>query len=322
MEAFNVEERLTPEEREQPRGTLKKVATVVLAGTAGTVVVLGVKQTHRGSVAVSFAESSAEDLQLIAADTQWTGTQIEWPDCMTIPTFPGKCPVEEHPGACYRTDGKMWSCWADWEELDDDDCQSMTLNDEIVGFEGACKYELWGKSMKQSDVPDCFDVDKCLAECHPITDKWGACYLEDDTGVDRAERCMCALKADAPGGDAPFLDTLLKYGCKTKQIGYMDKAYEELCLFPDDGPQPVYKCDSVPTYNARNSAVACNPAIGNDFACFSLTRRVPWQCGMSHAQNPSCRTTTLTPAGPPFYDGACLYKGSPGYDRAIEYEEP
>ena len=72
---------------------------------------------------------------------------------------PGKCPVEEHPGACYRTDGKMWSCWADWEELDDDDCQSMTLNDEIAGFEGACKYE------------DCFDVDKCVAECHPITGK-------------------------------------------------------------------------------------------------------------------------------------------------------
>jgi len=78
---------------------------------------------------------------------QWTGTQTEWPDCMTIPTFPGKCPVEEHPGACFRTDGKMWSCWADWEEMDDDDCQSMTLNDEIVGFEGACKYELYGKAM-------------------------------------------------------------------------------------------------------------------------------------------------------------------------------
>ena len=63
----------------------------------------------------------------------------------------------------------MWSCWADSEELgDDDDCQSMTLNDEIVGFEGACKYELFGKEMKESDVPDCFDVDQCLAECHPL----------------------------------------------------------------------------------------------------------------------------------------------------------
>ena len=47
---------------------------------------------------------------------------------MCIPTFPGK---------------KMWSCWADWEELDDDERQSMHLNDEIVGFEGSCKYQLW-----------------------------------------------------------------------------------------------------------------------------------------------------------------------------------
>jgi len=166
-----------------------------------------------------------------------TGTQTEWPDCMTIPTFAGKCPVEEHPGACYRTDGKMWSCWADWEELDDDDCQSMVLNDKVVGFEGACKYELWGKSMKESDVPDCSDVGKCLKECDPITDKWGACYVKDDTGVDSAERCICALKPDAPGGDRAFLDTLLKYGCKTKQIGYMDKAYDDLCIFSDNGQQ-------------------------------------------------------------------------------------
>jgi len=96
--------------------------------------VLAVVEARRASVK-SHTESGEE----------WTGTMKKWPDCMSIPTFPGKCPVEEHPGACYRTDGKMWSCWADWEELDDDDCQSMTLNDEIVGYEGACKYELWGK---------------------------------------------------------------------------------------------------------------------------------------------------------------------------------
>jgi hypothetical protein len=320
MESFNVESGEQQELSSTPmstrsRFTARRVIPTLLAGVAGTALVSTYTQKNS-----KYSNMAAEKIRLAAAG--WTGTMTEWPDCMTIPTFPGKCPVEEHPGACYRTDGKMWSCWADWEELDDDDCQSMTLNDEIVGFEGACKYELYGKKMKASDVADCFDVDRCLAECHPITDKWGACYVEDDTGVDRAERCMCALKADAPGGDSAFLETLLKYGCKTKQIGYMDKAYEELCLFPDDGPQPIYKCDTVPTYNARNSAVACNPAVGNDFACFSLTRRTPWQCGMAIAINPSCRTTTLTPAGPPFYDGACLYKGAPGYGDAIEYEEP
>ena len=63
--------------------------------------------------------------------------------------------------------------------------------------------------MKEAQGPNCFDVDKCLAECHPITNKWGACYVQDDT---------------VPGGGRAFLETLLKYGCKTKQIGYMDKA--------------------------------------------------------------------------------------------------
>ena len=33
-----------------------------------------------------------------------------------------------------------------------------------------------------------------------------ACNVEEDTGADKAERCMCALKADAPGGDRAFLE--------------------------------------------------------------------------------------------------------------------
>lgn len=253
-------------------------------------------------------------------EQKW-GNPNGWPECLTIPTFPGKCPIEEHPGACFRTDGKMWSCWSDWEEKDDDECMGMTLNDEIVGFEGACKYADYGKKMAEADVEDCWEVDKCLAECHPVNDKWGACYLNDDTGVEKSERCMCAPRP-GQGGNVEFIATLLKGGCRTKQVGYLDKAYDAICKFPDDGPQPVYQCESVPTFNARNAAVACNPAIGNDFACFSTTRRTPWQCGMSAEMNPSCRTTTLTPAGPPFFDGACLYKGAPGWEDALVYEEP
>ena len=61
--------------------------------------------------------------------------------------------------------------------------------------------------------------------------------VPDDTGLDKIERCMCACKAIAPVGKGVFLEASLKYGCKAKQIGYMDKAYEELCLFPDDGLQ-------------------------------------------------------------------------------------
>ena len=77
----------------------------------------------------------------------------------------------------------------------------------------------------------------CLAKSHPITNKWGAWYVQDDIGLDKVERCMCAVKAIAPVGDRAFLEAFLKYGCNAKQIGYMDTAYEELCLFPDDGLQ-------------------------------------------------------------------------------------
>ena len=68
----------------------------------------------------------------------------------------------------------------------------MTLNDEIVGFEGACKYHDYGRVMSVAEVPDCFDVYGRLAECHPITDKWGACYVDDKEGIERTSRCLCA----------------------------------------------------------------------------------------------------------------------------------
>merc|ERR1712032_776282 len=71
--------------------------------------------------------------------------QSVWSDCLTIPTFQCKDAKHDHFGACYRTNGNMWSCWAEWmtfndeivgfEERRDAECQQMSLNDEIVGFE-------------------------------------------------------------------------------------------------------------------------------------------------------------------------------------------
>jgi len=46
----------------------------------------------------------------------------------------------------------------------------------------------------------------------------------------------------------------MKLGCKTKQIGYM--AFEKLCNFPDDGPQPKCKCDTDPAFNTFSNAFA------------------------------------------------------------------
>ena len=39
----------------------------------------------------------------------------------------------------------------------------MTLNDEFVGSEGACKYHDYGNVMSVAEVPDCFDVNECLS---------------------------------------------------------------------------------------------------------------------------------------------------------------
>ena len=108
-----------------------------------------------------------------------------------------------------------------------------------------------------------------------VTDKWGACYVDDKEGVERAQRCLCSPLPGAPG-DA-FVNTLLAGNCLTQQIGYLDRAYNGLCKFPDERIQPVYQCESLPTFNARISAVACNPGVGFNVACFSVRRRTPWQ---------------------------------------------
>jgi len=277
----------------------------------------------RSAVAFAVLATATARRSAIKTHEKWGNeiTQTEWPDCLEVPTFPGKCPIEDHPGACYRTDGKMWSCWADWEEKEDSECQQITLNDEIVGYEGACKYHDYGTMMAVAEVPDCFDVEECLAECHPITDKWGACYVNDKEGIERAERCMCAPLPE--GGNNDFINSLLKGGCTTKQIGYLDAAYSGLCRFPDEREQPVYQCESIQTYNSRNSAVSCNPGEGFNFACFSTRRRTPWQCADANNMNPSCRTTQLVPQdGSPFYDGACVLQGHPLWETAMVYEEP
>jgi len=290
---------------------------------------ISISATMRSTIAVAIITTVAARRSAIKTHkwgdepiAEFDINQGDWVDCMAVPSFPGKCPIENHPGACYRTNGKMWSCWADWEQYSDEECQVITLNDDIVGYEGACKYADYGITMSVAEVPDCFDVDECLAECNPITDKWGACFVNDKEGIDKASRCMCApLKA--AGHDDPFIVALLKHGCETKQIGYQDKAYSGLCRFPDERIEPVYQCESIQTFNSRNSAVACNPGQGINFACFSTRRRTPWQCAQEANVNPSCRTTQLMAKdGSPFYDGACVFEGNAAWATALVYEEP
>lgn len=100
--------------------------------------------------------------------------------------------LSEHSGACWRDDGRMWHCWHQGDELSDVDCMLKRDRDgEIIGFQGACKYDDYGKIMTFDQVQNCSDIEECIAECHPITDKWGACYVRDKEGVPKRDRCLC-----------------------------------------------------------------------------------------------------------------------------------
>lgn len=280
------------------------------------------------SCAIPVLARRAGEIQQHEDDLATDMYQGELPDCLTIPGYASKCPMEASPGGCFMKSG-VWGCWTTWERHDNNYCLGLTLDGENVGYEGACEFKKtwkwegfkWKKvPIELDDVADCFEIGECLAECHPATNKWGACYVEDKTGIDRAQRCMCAMK----GWPQNMKNMLLHGQCYTMQIGTTGKAFSDLCKFPDDGPQTVYKCETVPTFNAADAATTCNPALGTNFACFhTITdRHLPWQCASLKAHNPSCRTTLIVGLTPPFYDGACIYKGTPGYADALTYEEP
>jgi len=254
--------------------------------------------------------------------------QGELPDCLSIPFYASKCPIEASPGGCFRKDG-LWGCWTTYERHDDNYCRSLTLDGENMGYTGACEFKKtwrwmgrrWQKvPLDLEDVADCFEIGECLAECHPATNKWAACYVEDKNDIKRAERCMCAMKNWVKSQK----DNLLNGQCYTMQIGQSGRAFSELCKFPDDGPQTLYKCESIPTYNPANAATICNPGMGANFACFHTDpdQYTAWQCGNAKTPNPSCRTTLIQGLDPPFYDGACIYKDTDGYEDALTYEEP
>ena len=143
--------------------------------------------------------------------------------------------------------------------MGDDDCQSMILNNEFVGHEGACQHEVWNKSGGAL-------MWTCLAKSHPITNKCGAWYVQDNIGLDKVERCMCAVKAIALVGDRVFWEAFLKCGSNAKQI--VGTTYEELCLFPDDGLQQQSQIAMQETVVPH--AVL---AVGNEFSCFNCIHR-------------------------------------------------
>lgn len=105
-----------------------------------------------------------------------------------------------------------------------------------------------------------------------------------------------------------------------------------MCRFETDKP---FKCLTVPTYIAKDtstcSAVSLNGEEVYPFhsACFSLADRTLWSCQAEAAQeSSSCTWTYLSGAAARmkrlvfvgrFYDGLCLFPGSPGYEMAADW---
>ena len=54
----------------------------------------------------------------------------------------------------------------------------------IVGYKGACKYDLCRKAMNDYQVPDCFDEGKCLAQTR------GGADIFKMSLEDKVERCL------------------------------------------------------------------------------------------------------------------------------------
>ena len=93
-------------------------------------------------------------------------------------------------------------------------------------------------------------------------------------GMERAERCMCAL---LPIGNMDLINTLLAGVCRTKQTGYLDQAPSGLCKFHDEARAAHLPVRAHPDFGAGNGAVARNTGEGSNFECFSVERRTPWQ---------------------------------------------
>lgn len=79
---------------------------------------------------------------------------------------------------------------------------------------------------------------------------------------------------------------------------------------------PLYKCDSIATYDAKSAKKSCaNAKVA--FACFSLDDNVDWQCfdDEDHARTVDC-VDVDTPDAAGKYDGACVYKSDDRYSTA------
>jgi len=179
-------------------------------------------------------------------------SKIDQLDCMKLPGY-FQCPQESRPGACYSAK-KTWNCWREGDEFWGSECAAK-------GYEGACLYHDHGKSIsKVEEVKSCPSLGTC-SNCK--SSDWGACYVQDTTGVPPHLQCLCV----PPTNKFMIEKSMLKYGCATKQIQGRKQSYDGLCAL-DSFQIPK------PGQNMKNVAVAAPTSAD----CVTVTKGQKIQC--------------------------------------------
>lgn len=230
---------------------------------------------------------------------------FEFEDCMDIPHFAGKCPIEVHPlGGCFVKDPtKPWGCFQGQAWRSPEECRRG-------GFDGGCLYDdIFRQPLKEEDVHSCYEAGQCLVSCHPTSEKWGACFVEADAGED--EMCQCL------SGDVA-VQAALKHGCLTRPAGLVS-AFNGICRFDEQKHERPITCASVPSFHYSGGTTNClQTSLRLTYACFTTENHVPWKCYTDDERNPSCRSTPTGASGS--YEGGCVFRGAFDYDNATSYE--
>eukprot|EP00403_Amphidinium_massartii_P017210 CAMPEP_0178418342 /NCGR_PEP_ID=MMETSP0689_2-20121128/25038_1 /TAXON_ID=160604 /ORGANISM="Amphidinium massartii, Strain CS-259" /LENGTH=332 /DNA_ID=CAMNT_0020039731 /DNA_START=66 /DNA_END=1061 /DNA_ORIENTATION=+ len=267
----------------------------------------------------------------ITQDSQDVSLEVDnsaLPDCLSIPGYAGQCMLSTSKGACYIKPGVpsednssidvRWACWAPSDDdLTDDQCKGkLAPSGKPVGYEGACIYKDYGKKKEDANITACESLPFYHTQCNPVSEKWGACYVEgSETGV---SGWMCIEDQN------PDIDSLRKGDCKTRSvINDLDHAYTDVCIFRNR-VQTRYKCDTVPTYDTKvcnqDGTAGDKKGFG---ACFSQDKSIAWQCyEEDDLMLKNCETTPLPPdhgGDLAHWSGGCIFPGNKGYDDAEKY---
>jgi len=175
---------------------------------------------------------------------QWDWSTIDrsWEvrDCLDIPGGAGQCRIDIYPGACYG--GSRWGCWAPGEAFSPSYCRGRG------GHEGACSFAQHGHDLTDADINVC--SDHCTEQCNG-RGHWGACYLDDPSGVPSSRQCHCV---DDAGGRPP--QRFIKQACLTTSVhGMPDRAFNGLCKLPGRSltapPAPPPRPSHAPAHRPR-----------------------------------------------------------------------